>query len=43
MSWQEVALVAINALQLVALTWISARQQQVKHELEKVNGRLDGH
>ncbi len=41
MTWQAVVLAAVGSFQVVALAWIGARQQQVKKELEKVNGRVE--
>jgi len=38
MSWPEVTLAGLNVFQAVALAWITLRQQQVKHELDRHNG-----
>ncbi len=38
MSWQEVALAALNVFQAIALAWITLRQAQVKSELQAYNG-----
>lgn len=40
MSWQEVALVLINMLQVVALTWIAAHQAGAHREVRKLNGAV---
>jgi hypothetical protein len=37
----EVILAVVNLVQVLALAWIASRQHQVKHELERVNGRQE--
>lgn len=40
MTWQAVVLSAIGMIQVVALAWIAARQQQVKRDLREYNGTV---
>jgi len=41
MSWQAVALVAVNVMQVVGLAWIAAWQQRAAHEVRKLNGQVE--
>ena len=41
MSWQDVALVAVGAFQVVALAWIAAWQQRAAREVRKLNGAVE--
>jgi hypothetical protein len=37
-SWQEVALAALNVFQAIALAWITLQDRRVRSELQAYNG-----